>query len=216
MCELVPVGYSAEWRGEQLLQLLQLLLLLLLLLQSFILAPQVYWMPLCLRTLDGVTVDSVGLLAAVIYAAAMLGMGVCARLSDATARHARCLAACMAVASTGFAAVAVALYSSAAPAAVVAAFCVVAGGLWGVMGPFWGLVPLQFSKAEAPVGIPLVNSMGVAGSFVGPLLVAALVGGTSNFVSAFAVSAALAAASAAAALAIPHAPQAVHARAEDL
>jgi hypothetical protein len=46
-----------------------------------------------------------------------------------------------------------------------------------------GLVPLQFSSAEAVVGIPLVNSMGVAGSFVGPLLVAALVGGKSRVVS---------------------------------
>jgi ACS family tartrate transporter-like MFS transporter len=160
-------------------------------------------MPLCLKSLQGSTADSVGSLSAAIYAAAMLGMGACARASDINGGHARFLAASMALASAGFCGVAVALHSSSAAAVVVGAFCVVACGLWGVMGPFWGLVPLQFSKAEAPVGIPLVNSMGVAGSFAGPLVVAALVGGTNNFVSAFAVSAGLAAASAVAALAIP-------------
>lgn len=160
-------------------------------------------MPLCLKSLEGVSPDSVGYLAAIIYLAAMIGMGVSARLSDSSGKHAQCLAGCMAVACIGFCGVAVALQASSPPALVVAAFCVVACGLWGVMGPFWGLVPLQFSKTEQPVGIPLVNSMGVAGSFVGPLLVAALVGGTNKFVYAFAASAALAAASAAAALAIP-------------
>ena len=177
---------------------------------------QVYWMPLCLKSLEGVSADSVGLLAAVIYTAAMAGMGVGARLSDSSGKHAQYLAACMALACVGFFAVAVALYTASAPAVVVTAFCVVACGLWGVMGPFWGLVPLEFSKAEAPVGIPLVNSMGVAGSFAGPLLVAALVGGTNKFISAFAVSSALAAASAAAALAIPYVSRAALLPAEDL
>jgi MFS family permease len=160
-------------------------------------------MPLCLKSLQGMTADGVGLLAAVIYAAAMLGMGVCARQSDGSGKHARFLAASMAMASVGFGGVVAALHNSATVAVVVAAFCVVACGLWGVMGPFWGLAPLLLNKDEAPVGIALVNSMGVAGSFAGPLVVAALVGGSNNFISAFAVSAALAAASAAAALAIP-------------
>ena len=177
--------------------------------------PQVYWMPLCLKSLQGVSSSSVGLLAGAIYSVAMLGMGVCARLSDRSGRHAACLAACMALACVGFCAVSVALQSDSPAALVVCAFGVVAFGLWGVMGPFWGLVPLQFSAADAPVGIPLVNSMGVAGSFVGPLLVAALVGGSNKFVSAFAVSAALAAASAAAALAIPCVSLAVPLRDQD-
>jgi ACS family tartrate transporter-like MFS transporter len=177
---------------------------------------QVYWMPLCLKSLPGVTADSVGLLAALIYAAAMVGMGVCARWSDGSGRHAQCLAACMGVACVGFGGVAVALQQQAAVAVVVCAFCVVACGLWGVMGPFWGVVPLQFSKAEAAVGIALVNSMGVAGSFLGPLLVAALVGGTNKFVSAFAVSSALAAASAAAAVALACVSQAQPRRVQDV
>ena len=173
-------------------------------------------MPLCLKSLQGVTASSVGLLAGAIYAVAMLGMGVCARSSDRSGRHAWCLAACMAVACVGFCGVSMALQSASPPALVVVAFCVVAFGLWGVMGPFWGLVPLQFSDAEAPVGIPLVNSMGVAGSFVGPLLVAALVGGSNQFVSAFGVSAVLAAASAAAALAIPCVSRAVPLRDQEV
>jgi ACS family tartrate transporter-like MFS transporter len=160
-------------------------------------------MPLCLKSLPGSSAESVGLLSALIYAAAMLGMGVFARSSDLNGLHARFLAASMALASAGFCCVALALHYSSSTSFVVSAFCVVACGLWGVMGPFWGVVPLQFSDAEAPVGIPLVNSMGVAGSFAGPLVVAALVGGTNNFVSAFAVSSALAAASAIAALAVP-------------
>ncbi len=205
MFELVPVGCRTERLGER--QFRQSLA------DSLTLCQQVYWMPLCLKSLQGLTADGVGSLAAVIYLAAMLGMGVCARQSDGSGRHARFLAASMALACAGFCGVALALRNSAAVAVVVASFCVVACGLWGVMGPFWGLVPLQFNKAEAPVGIALVNSMGVAGSFAGPLVVAALVGGSNNFISAFAVSAILAAASAAAAVAIPS--QAVLLRPED-
>ncbi len=171
-------------------------------------------MPLCLKSLPGSTAGGVGLLAAAIYSVAMLGMGLCARQSDRSGKHAQFLAASMVLACVGFCGVAAALHSDAAVAVVVAAFCVVAFGLWGVMGPFWGLVPFQFSKTEAPVGIALVNSMGVAGSFAGPLVVAALVGGSDSFISAFAVSAALAAASAAAALAIPS--QVAFMRSEDV
>jgi ACS family tartrate transporter-like MFS transporter len=163
---------------------------------------QIYWMPLCLKSLDGMTATKIGLLSALIYFVAMVGMGVFARLSDSSGKHAHYLAASMLVSCLGFCGLAVSLKLFPHEAVVVCCFCVVAFGLWGVMGPFWALAPLQFSRAEAPIGIPLVNSMGVAGSFAGPLVVAALVGNTNSFVIAFAVSAGLSAASALAAVAL--------------
>jgi hypothetical protein len=107
-------------------------------------------MPLCLKSLPAVSADSAGLLAAVVYAAAMVGMGVCARWSDGRGRHAVCMGASMGVAAVGFGALAVALQRAAAPAVVVCCFCVVAVGLWGVMGPFWVRVCVCFHRPPTP------------------------------------------------------------------
>ena len=126
------------------------------------------WVPTIVKGLSGFTEFEVGLLSAIPYIAAALGMVLIGRSSDRTRRaiHARgdSLGDRRASASSppGY------LKS---PFRAMVALTVAAVGDYGTRGPFWALPGKFLTGSAAAAGIALINAMGAVGGFVGPYAV---------------------------------------------
>jgi MFS transporter, ACS family, tartrate transporter len=124
------------------------------------------WLPQMLRALTGVSDFRLGLLNALPFLAAALGMVVIGWHSDRRNERRYHVAGSLALAALG------ALLAAAADSLPLAlgAFAIAAVGVWGVMGPFWALATASLSGVAAAGGIALINSLGNTGGFVGPYL----------------------------------------------
>jgi ACS family tartrate transporter-like MFS transporter len=123
-----------------------------------------FWLPQILRGQSDWSDARVGVVSALPYLAAAVGMVIVAAHSDRTGERRWHVAWCTWTAAAGFA---LASRTSTAPASL-AALSLAAVGVWGAFGPFWTLPAAFLSGTAAAGGIALVNSVGNIGGFAGP------------------------------------------------
>ncbi len=125
------------------------------------------WLPQLIKATGEFTNFEVGIITAIPYAVAAVGMVLVGRRSDRTGERHLHLALPALAGAVGF--IAVTRIGSTGP--LVAALSLTAFGVLGWLGPFWSL-PTAFLKEQAAAGgIALINSMGAVGGFVGPYLI---------------------------------------------
>jgi D-galactonate transporter len=136
-----------------------------------------FWAPSIVNSLSGYTVLEVGLLTAIPYIAAALGMLLIGWSSDRSGERFLHVAVPSVVGALGF--LAVGYLTS--PVLALVALSIAAAGDYATRGPFWAL-PGKFVVGSAAAGaIALINSMGAVGGFFGPIIVADLKKATGGF-----------------------------------
>ena len=126
-----------------------------------------FWMPQIVRNASGGNDVTVGLLSAIPYAVAAVGMVIIGWNSDRTGER-RWHIALMAItggvsfAATGF-------VHGLVPSLVTLSLAIL--GLASMLGPFWAFATSFLSGIGAAAGIALVNSVGNVGGFVGPNII---------------------------------------------
>jgi ACS family tartrate transporter-like MFS transporter len=161
-----------------------------------------FWLPQLLKRLSGASDLTVGVVSALPYIVAAIGMVIIGHHSD---RHDErrwhvagpALIAALGLVLSGFA-------DSAALA--VAAISLAALGIWGALGPFWAMPTAVLGGGSAAAGIAWINSVGNLGGFVGPYAVGYLRDATHGFGAAMGALAISLIAAAALALKAPRAP----------
>ena len=74
---------------------------------------------------------------------------------------------------------------------ILAGASLAAMGIWGVLGPFWGLATGFLTGSAAAAGIALINSLGNLGGFAGPYVMGWVKANTGGFTEGFLFLAAL-------------------------
>ncbi len=154
---------------------------------------QLLWLPQIIKGASGLSDLAVGVLSVIPPFAAAIAMVLIAAHSDRTAERHRHIAVPSLIAGAGFVATAAVLHS---PLLATAALTVVAIGLAGAYGPFWGLATAALGSTTAAGGIALINSVGNLGGFAGPYVVGLVKDATGSFAGALVTFAGLAVAAA--------------------
>jgi MFS transporter, ACS family, tartrate transporter len=124
------------------------------------------WLPQLVKASGDFSNFEVGVITAIPYAAAAVGMVLVGRHSDHTGERHLHLVLPALVGAVGF----LAATRSGSTVLLVASLSLCAFGVLGWLGPFWAL-PTAFLREQAAAGgIALINSMGAVGGFVGPYL----------------------------------------------
>jgi ACS family tartrate transporter-like MFS transporter len=135
------------------------------------------WIPQIIRGLTGLNDFEVGMISAIPYFAAALGMIAIGAHSDRTGERLTHVGASLLVGAIGF--VASAYLQSPVPGMI--ALTIAAVGDLGGRGPFWAL-PGSFLVGSASAGgIALINTIGALGGFVGPTMVGLVKSRTGSF-----------------------------------
>jgi MFS family permease len=135
------------------------------------------WIPQIVKGMSGLGDLGVGIVSALPYAAAALGMVLIGGHSDRTGERVLHIAVPCFVAAAGFAASA---YLT-SPIPGMLALTIAAIGDLGSRGPFWSL-PGRFLASSASAGaIALINTVGSIGGFVGPYAVGLVKDATGGF-----------------------------------
>lgn len=124
------------------------------------------WLPQILRALTSASDFGIGMLNAVPFLAATVGMVLIGWHSDRHGERRWHVAGALVLAAAGYL---LASMATTLPLALLA-FSLAAVGVWGVMGPFWALSTTFLSGVAAAGGIALINSLGNTGGFLGPYL----------------------------------------------
>lgn len=124
------------------------------------------WLPQILRAMTGADDMTIGLLNAVPFLAAAIGMSVIGWHSDYRAERRWHVVCSLILAAAGCIGAAL----SGGVVAILLAFSVAAIGVWAVIGPFWALTTSFLCGVAAAGGIALINAMGNVGGFLGPYL----------------------------------------------
>ncbi|MCX8037770.1 MAG: MFS transporter [Candidatus Sumerlaeia bacterium] len=122
------------------------------------------WLPQIIQRFSGLREIWVGILTAIPYLVAAIGMVLWGRHSDATGERRWHVTLPALLAATGF--VAAAYLRS--PALALAALSLGALGILGALGPFWAMPTAFLTGTAAAGGIALINSIGNLGGFTGP------------------------------------------------
>ena len=125
------------------------------------------WMPLIIKEVSGLSDFMVGMVSALPYLLAAIGMTLIGMHSDRTGERRIHTAASIFIAAVGLVLTAYADN----PVLELACLSIIAVGIWGALGPFWALSTSFLSGTAASGGIALINSIGNLGGFVGPYLV---------------------------------------------
>jgi ACS family tartrate transporter-like MFS transporter len=138
-----------------------------------------FWMPQVIKTF-GLSNLEVGLLTAVPYLIAAIGMVLAGRSSDRTGERIWHVAVPLFLGAIAF------VWSAfAGPLPLVMlALSLAALGIHAALGTFWSLPSAILTGVGAAGGLALVNSIGNCGGFVGPLVVGWLKGATGTFAPA--------------------------------
>jgi ACS family tartrate transporter-like MFS transporter len=129
-----------------------------------------FWVPQIVQGMAGFTNFEIGLISAIPYAAAAIGMIAIGVSSDRSGERLLHLAIPTAVAAAGF--VVSAFYTT--PVLGILALTVAAVGVTSTRGPFWAL-PTRFLTGRAAAGgIALINLFAALSGFVGPVVVGLL------------------------------------------
>jgi MFS transporter, ACS family, tartrate transporter len=152
------------------------------------------WLPQLVKTIPGLSNFQIGLVTAIPYLVAALGMVLVGSHSDRTGERYLHMAVSTLVGAAGFV---LAAYLR-SPVPLVGALAVIAFGVLAPIGVFWAL-PTAFLKGRAAAGgIAFINSVGALGGFVGPYAVGLVRERTGSFEAALLTLAAVMLASAAA------------------
>jgi ACS family tartrate transporter-like MFS transporter len=125
------------------------------------------WLPQIVKAYSGLGNFLVGLVSAVPFIAASIGMVWLASHSDRTGERRWHIAGS---ALAGAAGLAISAYST-SPVMSLVALCVATTGIWGTLGPFWALPTAFLRSSAAAAGTALINSIGNLGGFMGPSIV---------------------------------------------
>jgi ACS family tartrate transporter-like MFS transporter len=139
------------------------------------------WMPTMVREISGGSSLAVGLLSAIPYLAAAVGMVAAGRHSDRTGERRFHTAVPAFAASACFVVCALSHNGLLTFLAIVGALF----GIWSMLGPFWGLSTTFLRGGAAAAGIALINSIGNLGGFAGPWLVGAAKDMTGHYAAGF-------------------------------
>jgi MFS family permease len=136
-----------------------------------------FWLPQIIKAAAGGSDAMAGVLTAIPYAVAAIGMVVVGRHSDRTGERRWHIAVCAVVGGLAFAASA--FVRGIVPS--LAALSLAMLGLASMLGPFWTLATSTMSGVGAAAGIALVNSVGNIGGFVGPTIIGFIRDATHSF-----------------------------------
>jgi len=126
-----------------------------------------FWLPQIVRTASGGDDFTVGLLSAIPYAVAAVGMVVIGWNSDRTGERRWHIALSAVCGGAAFAAAG--LVHGLLPTMIMLSLAML--GLASMLGPFWAFATSFLSGIGAAAGIALVNSVGNVGGFVGPNII---------------------------------------------
>ena len=150
---------------------------------------QLLWLPQIIKGASGLSTLAVGVLSTVPPLAAAIAMVRIAAHSDRTGERRLHVAVPSFVCALGFAATAGLVH---APILATAALTLVAIGIAGAFGPFWGLATSALGGPAAAATIALVNALGNIGGFAGPYVVGLVKDATGSFAGALVTFAGLA------------------------
>ena len=142
-----------------------------------------FWMPQIIRNASGGSDVSTGLLSAIPYLVAAVGMVVIGRNSDRTGERRWHIALTAIVGGAGFALAGV--VHGIVPS--IAALSIAMLGLASMLGPFWAFATSFLGGIGAAAGIALVNSVGNVGGFVGPNIIGYLQQTTNSYTTGLVV-----------------------------
>ncbi len=138
------------------------------------------WLPQLVKTIPGLSNFEIGVVTAIPYVVAAIGMVLVGARSDRTGERYLHMAVTTLVGAVGFV---LAAYLR-SPVALVIALAIVAFGALAPIGVFWSL-PTAFLKGQAAAGgIAFINSLGALGGFVGPYAVGLVRKRTGSFEAA--------------------------------
>jgi sugar phosphate permease len=137
-----------------------------------------FWLPQIIRAVAGGSSDTrTGMLTAIPYGVAALGMVMVGRHSDRTGERRWHIAVSALVGGAAFAASV--FVDGLVPS--LAALSLAMLGLASMLGPFWTLATSLMTGVGAAAGIALVNSVGNIGGFVGPNIIGLVRQATHSF-----------------------------------
>jgi ACS family tartrate transporter-like MFS transporter len=136
-----------------------------------------FWMPQIVRKASGASDFVVGLLSAIPYAVAAVGMVIVGRHSDRTGERRWHIALAAIVGGVSFALTG--FVHGTVPSLVTLSMAMF--GLASMLGPFWAFATSFLGGIGAAAGIALVNSVGNIGGFVGPNIIGYVQQTTSSF-----------------------------------
>lgn len=141
----------------------------------------VMWLPQIVASVTGASTLFVGFYVMVAYFFAAVGMVVIGASSDRLGERRWHVAGSMALCMVGM----LVLTQSTGLAEILLGASVAATGIWGVLGPFWGLATRYLTGTAAAAGIALINSLGNVGGFLGPYLMGWVKAHTGGYSEAF-------------------------------
>jgi len=147
----------------------------------------VMWLPQIISGVTGGGTLSVALHVMIAYFFAAVGMVVIGASSDRFCERRWHMICSMGLCMAGM----LVLCLSTGLAGILTGASLAAMGIWGILGPFWGLATGYLTGTAAAAGIALINSLGNVGGFAGPYLMGWVKANTGSFSEGFAYLAGL-------------------------
>src|SRR5690348_9300163 len=139
------------------------------------------WLPTVVEDITGGAIWEVGLVTAIPYIAAMIGLWFNAKAADKSGRYSRHVFLSMLVGAVTLV-ISVAL-GTATPILAIALISVAMGGALAYDGPFWASASRAVPVAIAGAAMGFINALGNLGGFVGPYVAGALQDLSGSFLS---------------------------------
>jgi len=136
------------------------------------------WLPRILQDASGLKGLRLGLLTAIPFITALVGMVIIGAHSDRTGERKRHVAACALTGATGL--ILTVMFQDSVPLLVLS-FALSQLGQRSVMSVFWAIPPMLLGGTAAAAGIALINSIGNLGGAVGPSVMGWLRQGTNSY-----------------------------------
>ncbi len=124
------------------------------------------WLPTVVEHITGGAIWQVGLVTAIPYIAAMIGLWYNAKAADRSGRYSRYVFLAMLV---GAVTLVISVYvGTSVPVLAIALISIAMGGALAYDGPFWATASRAVPVALAGVAMGFINALGNLGGFVGP------------------------------------------------
>jgi MFS family permease len=124
------------------------------------------WLPHVMETITGGAIWQVGLLTAIPYIVAMIGLWFNAKAADRTGRYARHVFFSMLIGAVTL--VISVMLGTSSPVIAIGLISLAMGGALAYDGPFWATASRAVPAALAGAAMGFVNAIGNLGGFVGP------------------------------------------------
>ena len=143
----------------------------------------VFWLPSAMAKAVKISSVQTGLLNAVPYVIAAVGMVLVSQHSDRSGERRKHVSACLAW--SGMFLLGGILTSEWSPALAFFLISFVGLGLYSALGPFWAVPSETLPNAAAGLALGIINSIGNLGGYAGPKIMGFLAQRTGNFRNAF-------------------------------